>query len=367
MSGYPAFKDPFSGFVKLADGQYWHKPVPAQQNGGPASSDTMGQPDLIIFCAWAFAAPKHAIKYIVQYQLLYPQAHILALQSNRLGDFAWTPNKLQIERLEPAVEAIRNLLETYPLNDYKELGLGEKKMRNPTILLHLLSNGGALSAVQLAQAYRENVAIFPPSSPHSTYERRIPPPELPISAMILDSAPGRPDFIAGVRVAVLSIPASAPYLRALFTPLAYLLVAGIKAADMIGFENSVARLWRHLNETTGPFLLNRTVWDSAERNTTIKGETKLTSTPTPTLVPRTYIYSTRDEMVDWASVHEHAATAREHLAAVAADTIGRPTHAELADLIRLEQYKDSAHVNHMSADPTKYWSIVRETFERSLQ
>jgi hypothetical protein len=323
-----------SQFTQLSDGQHWYQP-----RQGPNSTDSTSppttvtaQPDLIIFCAWAFAAPKHILKYIDQYRIVYPRSEILLLQSS-LASLTWIPDSVQIHRLEPAVVALQTFLHTF---DTVHEGTDE-----PIILAHAFSNGGAHSLVQLAQAYREHL-------------RRSPAPShLPISGLLIDSSPGKADFQIGIKVALSIFPRSATLARALFTPAAYVLVTWIQGAHYLGIaENIASKAARCLNDVAGPFLVQRT---SRSRSGEDDAQYGLRT------VPRTYVYSNRDEMVRWQDVLEHAGEARRALA----DALKVQGNVHAEDVIRLEGFPGTPHVNHVGGDPGRYWRVVRETVERA--
>jgi hypothetical protein len=191
-----------SDFIKLNDGQHWYKPPGGGSFAGSPAIPPTAQPDLVIFCAWAFAAPKHILKYITQYRATYPRAQILLLQ-NSLANLTWTPERTQMHRLTPTVIALKAFLEGNTSSDGS--GAGGPRSKSPVILVHAFSNGGAHSMVQLAQAYRDGLASNSPSSSSSSPQPRLPA-ELPVSAIILDSCPGRADFQTLVKVALTSVP-----------------------------------------------------------------------------------------------------------------------------------------------------------------
>lgn len=68
----------------------------------------------------------------------------------------------------------------------------------------------------------------------------------------------------------------------------------------------------------------------------------------PSGVPRLYLYSKADKMVDWREVEEHARSAEECGAS------GR------TELVRFER---SEHVSHVREDAVRYWDAVRKCWE----
>jgi len=176
-------KEPLWEFIELGDGQHLYTPPQSiKDSGTPFSTTSTVHPGLIIFCSWLFAAPRHMAKYTSQYQLLYPRARILLLQNN-LHNTSWLPDSVQMQTLRPSVAAVQDFLKMNSVS----LREGARDGGDPIILLHAFSNGGTHIAVQLAQSFREAVVNSPAL-----------PSEIPFSALILDSCPGKAAFVAGV-------------------------------------------------------------------------------------------------------------------------------------------------------------------------
>lgn len=69
------------GFSQLDDSTSFYQP-PDPSNGEAATlQDKQQAPDLIVFCAWMSAQPKHIAKYTAGYQKLYPHAAILLIEA----------------------------------------------------------------------------------------------------------------------------------------------------------------------------------------------------------------------------------------------------------------------------------------------
>jgi len=293
-------------FERLSDGIHLYVPeTPLEPEAATAN-----EPGLVIICAWMFAAPRHIVKYIRKYQGIYPLAKILLLQNN-MSNMTWRPDRLQIIQMDPAVIVIKDFLNSRA--PQREQGCESR----PLVLLHVFSNGGAHSAVQLAQTYRERL------SDRNDQE----PLDLPISAMVLDSCPGKPDYHLAVKATTAGLPKN-PLVRLIATPLLHgmLLLAGL--SHQIGVaELATSKTWRVLNDPSGPFLQRQT--------------------------PRTYVYSKGDVMIPAEDVVEHAEIARS------ASGLGD-------DRIALVEFIGSQHVNHLSVDAEKYWRVVQETWNRAV-
>ena len=244
-----------------------------------------------------------------------------------------------MQALEPGVQAVKDFLKTdRSSNDIKE-------QNKPIVLVHAFSNGGSHSAIQLAQAYRESIRSFSADSfPLSL------PPKLPISALMLDSCPGRPEFMLGVQIIMSFIPPASTILRAVARPFAYALVTGVAALHELGIAEPISdKLWRELNSPAGAFLVGN--HDAAASMSSVGSYTS------GRFIPRTYIFSKKDNMVPERNVLEHALEARR---------MTRLNDAQARDVIRLEEFVGSMHVNHVSMDRERYWALVKETVERSV-
>ena len=377
MSQDKSSEDRFSGFTRLGEGQYYRRVIAqsAVELSATASTRPSVEPDLIVFCSWAVSAsileeravfygiiltalsatiqandysqaalPKHIQKYLVPYYALYPHSDMLLLESS-MNNLAWVSDAAQMRSLMPAVNAVSDLSQVFR----REAGTGAVQAREPIILVHAFSNGGAHSAVQLAQAYREHLLRVAPVD--------YLPAELPVSALILDSSPGRADYNIGIQVVLSMVPKASFLWRSAVTILAHAMITSIVTAHKLGIaENIASKLWRCLNDLEGPFLLkkgpsSRLCEDESDLGKDVK------------VVPRTYIYSNRDQMIPWQCVVEHGSEAREAVAGALSRATGDNGH--LQDVIRLEGFAGSAHVSHSTLDRERYWRLVRETLERA--
>jgi Eukaryotic protein of unknown function (DUF829) len=286
------------GFYRLNDSINLYKPP---SSGQPDTTS----PGLIIFCSWAFAIGKHIVKYLAWYQKLYPHARILLVQ-NDIHNMFWRPDAWQVPLFEPAVVAIKDYLST----------LGAEK---PKILLHLFSNGGAHTGVQLTQFYAQGNGALRDTT-------------LPISALILDSAPGIPDRELGLKALRPGLP-KAPLVQLIGPPLLSAIIAVSGGFHALGVsELSIAKSWRVLNDVKGPFLKDT--------------------------IPRTYIFSDADEVIPNVEVKRHA---QEAIVALEANGSSHP-----AELIRCEEFIGTGHVNHMLKNTERYWSICQDTWKNAV-
>jgi hypothetical protein len=227
------------------------------------------------------AASKHILKYVVGYQSVFPTSPILML-TNSISDIVLRTPKYHKENLKPAIRLIHEVALT---------------KQNPKILLHLFSNGGAHHITHLAFLYRR--------------QYRTP---LPVTGMVLDSAPGRATYGRSVKALSIGLP------RFILLRVIGLLVIHFLCTLMwirhhvFRQENIITKVRRQLID---PELF-------------------------PTAAQRVYIYSKTDEMVGWEHVEWNAKQA-----------------AQNGYSVRTERYENSKHVGHLMKDSDRYWDAVR--------
>lgn len=232
------------------------------------------------------APPRALAKYVVEYRGLVPSARIIFVRSSS-SDFIWRLRaQTRRARVTPAVEAMRGLVTP----------------ENP-VFVHLFSNGGMSSTTHLLQAWK-NATGTP----------------LPISAMILDSAPGSPSLRAGLKAFSFALP-QMWILR--------LLGKGFIFAFLILFK-----LIHSFSMFPDPISLAREL---------INDTSLVRAANSDGTLSRCYIYSDTDDLVDWRDVESHAVNAEAE-----------------GWVVRREVFKNSPHVGHMRTEPDRYWGIVRE-------
>jgi hypothetical protein len=273
--------------VALSDKITLYRPT-SIQTPTPSNDEDEG-PDLIIICAWFRALPKYTAKYLAAHHNRYPQAQILLLRSN-IGDMQHTPYSAQRKRMLPVVRIIESL------PPHKNDPIMKK------ILLHIFSNGGSNSAVQLASAWRQT---------HST--------PLPISAMVLDSAPGSSSLGLAAKAITSSFPSQH---RWWVTIAVYLFVLPLVALPAFvpgggGFLIDVLR--ERLND---PVFF-------------------------PRGAARVYLCSEGDGLVLMRDVEAHAEGAEE--AGFEAQVV---------------RFGESGHVGHVREDGGRYWGSVWGLWDR---
>jgi len=237
---------------------------------------------MIILCTWFRALPKHIAKYVDAHQQRYPHAQILVIEST-VGDMMYTPYSVQRDRLSPVVNVLKGIATA-----------------GHEILLHIFSNGGSNSAIQLAEAWRSSQ-----SSP------------FPATSMVLDSCPGSPSLKLAADAVVSSSPKNSQWWVFIF---AWTVVVPFVAfPTLLGGPNVVASLRERLNDA------------------------QLFSTKTK----RVYLCSSTDLMVPQEDVVSHYESAR--------------SAGYGANLVKFD---GSAHVSHVMRDPSHYWSAVEDVRAR---
>ncbi|KAJ5143731.1 uncharacterized protein N7515_002518 [Penicillium bovifimosum] len=268
--------NPLGSFTRLAPSVYLHDPAIPGEKERP-----------VIFIAfWMNAPPRALAKYVVEYGRLVPSARIIFVRSSS-NDFIWRlRTQTRRARIAPAVEAMRGLVTP----------------ENP-VFVHFFSNGGMSNTTHLLHAWKDATGT-----------------SLPISAMILDSAPGSPSLRSGLKAFSYALPRM--WILRLFGK--SLLFAFLVLFKMI----------HSFTALSDPISLAREVVNDTSLVRPVNAEGTLN---------RCYIYSDADELVDWRDVESHAVDAEAK-----------------RWVVRREVFKGSPHVGHMRVDPDRYWGIVKE-------
>ncbi|UPK95652.1 hypothetical protein LCI18_006587 [Fusarium solani-melongenae] len=283
----PAKEKPLSFMEKLSPELFLHRPSSSTGSGDPA------HPKLIIVAAWTNAFDGHIAKYIEKYKTLYPSSPILLVKST--SKLFFNPPLLR-KAVEPMVPAVKACLPADP----------SSSSSNPSLLIHMLSNGGSSSISTLYDAYA--VSAGENEDPH-----------LPPHVTICDSCPGEASasgLVAFVQVGLSSVQ------RLVATPFIYLVGVVWISAIAVGLTKDWIAVWRKAHN------------DKENKN--------------PHEIRRTYIYSERDTMVDYKVIEAHAAEAEK-----------------LGFQVRREKFDGSPHVAHARHDEARYWGAVEQTWEGS--
>lgn len=241
-------------------------------------------PKLILLVGWMDASPRHLSKYAARYEQLYPSSQILVITTSSL-DTTVRSQASNLQRINPALEVLYSL----------------SAIPQAKVLLHFFSNGGGFTSNLMANAYRGKMGKT-----------------LPVSGMILDSTPGQARHEATVRAFAVGMPKN-NILRTIAILLFRLLLVLWRLSDVLRARpNVIDQLRLDLNDVTK--------FDVG--------------------TPRMYIYSEKDDMVEWNDVEEHIEDAK-----------GKGYRVEA------ERYTESSHAAHMVFDPVRYWLAVERLWK----
>ncbi|CZS94983.1 uncharacterized protein RAG0_04783 [Rhynchosporium agropyri] len=242
-------------------------------------------PTIILICQWMGASPRSRSLNAAyhKYHTLYPSARLLTLRS--LPEyFMTTSTASRLAGFEPVISAI----DSEP---------------NPRVLVHLFSNGGALTFTDVCTVYRRQTRKM-----------------FPMRALILDSAPGQPTAQQGWAAMSIGLPKGL-----LWYPSAALIWA-VLGASVIG--KSVFGISGLVYKTAG--LLND--------GTLVDRRAK-----------RLYVYSEGDQLVGWTDVERHVEEFREGGGGV-----------------KVLKEAESPHVQHMILDAERYWMNVQDLWRSTI-
>lgn len=242
MASSQVTPDALPGFTRLTPGVLLH-------NSSEPSSRSDSSPSLIILCTWVSASRRNIAKYTSHYQMLYPLASLLVIEST-VKDMVFGTDNSQAKRFAPAREVI--LAHSNP---------GKPR----SVLLHIFSNGGSQSAGRLLVSLPQQAR------------------QVMLRAIVLDSCPGKGTLDRSVEAMVVSLPRTW-FFRVFGRLIVYLLCVFVMVMDEVfGVENVV----------------------------TVAGRRLLDDELIPKHVPRAYLYSRTDKMVWCQDVKEHADQARQ--------------------------------------------------------
>lgn len=262
---------PLCDFQKIGYNTYLYTPT-AYSSAEP----------LILLFSWNAAAAKHIAKYTAAYQRLFPTARIVLIRCYTMDMFR--TEAVYARLLTPAVEIVKGHTKT-----------------GGQVLVHSFSNGGGNQVTEFAKAWART-------------ERSL----LPMRAQILDSSPGKGDWMRSHAAISASLPRT--WLWGLFgSPLVHLLMMMVWAFNRLTRrENKMVVMCRQLNDPA--------IFDVR--------------------TPRVYLYSRADEMVGDEEVEEHA------------------DHGEAQGWnVKRVRFEKSAHAGHVREDEEKYWGAVMEAWK----
>ncbi|KAF2792365.1 hypothetical protein K505DRAFT_418496 [Melanomma pulvis-pyrius CBS 109.77] len=232
---------------------------------------------LILFFSWNAAAAKHIAKYTVAYQRLFPSARIVLVRCFTADTFRTV--SAYRKQHGPAREAVHEHIKSG----------GE-------VLVHSSSNGGGNQVVEFVKGWREKYGEL-----------------LPMRAQVLDSGPGEGAWMKSHAAISHSLPKGL-FWSVFGSGIVHALLACMFLYNTLtGSENMMVVMCRQLND---PEIFDRSV-------------------------PRVYLYSKADAMVDWKEVEVHADEA-----------------AAKGWNVQKIKFEKSPHVGHIMEDPEKYWGAI---------
>ena len=309
---------PLPGLRQLSDSVYVYEPADDGTRPGPArelvphdegvteaplASLEATAPKWIILVTWMGAAPRHILKYVAGYQILFPASRLLLIRSSA-PDMFWRSRRVQQRRIDPGLAIINSTCPSHGTNSndqHPHPSQIASPPKRPEILLHIYSNGGSHQACNLFRTYLDRTSWT-----------------LPRHVTIFDSCPGRGTFTRSMRALSSVLPRS-PWLRIPLSLFFYIVLALYWLAYIPwGIPDPIERVRRDLNDAS------------------LMSEAR-----------RCYIYSEEDPMVDFHDVDAHASEA---------------VHRGFA--VRQEKFPGSGHCAHVRVgDGVPYWAAVRNLWD----
>ncbi|KAL2127217.1 hypothetical protein VTI74DRAFT_11075 [Chaetomium olivicolor] len=285
--------------TKLSPCVFIHRPTAASPV--PSSTDTAlfekPAPKLIVLASWMGARDPHIAKYLLQYQAQYPASPILLLRAEPRH---FLQPRGALREFAPAAPVVRSLFPGLDATTITTTTTAKSERKQPQLLIHSWSNGGAASLHNLRLALGN-----PPFPPYT---------------LVLDSAPG--NFHYGSAVLAFTAGIEPPLLW-LISPFMRMICLWYWFMHMLIGRGK-----------TGPIVTLRAALNDEMAR---QGE-----------VRRTYVYGTRDRLVFVRDVEAHAEDAE------------RKGFRE----VRREKFEGGEHVALVrGAEAARYWRIVKETWE----
>ncbi|KAG8672151.1 hypothetical protein FPOAC2_05517 [Fusarium poae] len=284
-AAHSAKSKPLSYMEKLSDEVFFYRP----SNSDPATSASI-PPKLIIVASWTNALDAHIAKYVDKHKQLYPAAHILLVKSTNKTFF--DPKSLP-RFVRPMVSVIRATIPE-----------GAFSTPEPSVLIHIFSNGGSSSISALYDEY-------------SISARGDEDPYLPPHVMVFDSAPGAQRASTTYAFFIIGF---SKLRRFFLSPLIYIFAL-------------CWQLGRNLGNTKDWLVY----WGKTHNEAEGKRERELR---------RSYIYSDTDDLVLHTDLETQASQA-----------------VEMGFNVRMERFDGSKHVAHARHDDERYWRTVQRTWD----
>ncbi|KAL2059753.1 hypothetical protein VTL71DRAFT_10137 [Oculimacula yallundae] len=242
-------------------------------------------PTTILICQWMGVSPRSRAlnAAYLKYHSLYPTSRILTLRS--LPEyFMTTSTATRLAGFKPVISAI----DSDPA---------------PRVLVHLFSNGGALTFTDVCTVYRRQTGK-----------------KFPVQALVLDSAPGQPTAQQGWAAMSIGLPKGLLWYPSAAV-IAALLVAGEIGKSVFGIYGLVYK--------TAGLLNDETLVDKRAK--------------------RLYVFSEMDQLVGYRDVEKHA----------------EDFEKKGGRVIVLKEM-ETPHVQHMILDTDRYWLKIEGLWQSTV-
>ncbi|KAK4701645.1 hypothetical protein P7C70_g4582, partial [Phenoliferia sp. Uapishka_3] len=262
------------------------------------------QPELVILFGWMGAAHGPLQKYTDAYRLLFPAASIMLIRSHPKAFLRTASHARAALRPAHALLAAR----------YHSVAPGP----NSPILVHTMSNGGAIQLMHLNELFVEAAAKAKVAKKEGTplLEPVVAPgPDcVPARAFVFDSCPG--GLTLQTTIAAFTAPLKSAWTR-------------VPASIVLG---GAYYFFRFISLITG------------QPSSIDKMRNYLATSLPP--VPRLYIYSAEDKLVPIADVQKQISEVRA-------------AGVEVSE----ERFEGTNHVAHLRGGPERYWAAVKSLWE----
>ncbi|KAJ6028204.1 hypothetical protein N7540_003780 [Penicillium herquei] len=269
-------KAALSAFKKLTEFVYISDPEVDSIN------NSNGHPIILAF--WMNAGPRPMARYISEYRRMLPSSRIVILLA-ATNDFTFHyRDAAQDVRLPHAVDALRDLATP----------------AKPAFI-HAFSNGGVFKISHLLRLFKQKTGQ-----------------PLPISSMIIDSAPGIATVAAGMRAIAFQFPK--------------FWIWRLISKTMLWVYLVTLEVIRRITRMPRPMdVASRRINDKSLYQPPAKG------------LARCYIYSDSDKIISSDHVEDHIKDSEA-----------------CGIVVRREKFQDADHVMAMKVDPERYWAIVKD-------
>ncbi|OAA57292.1 hypothetical protein ISF_07213 [Cordyceps fumosorosea ARSEF 2679] len=281
-----------AGFDSLSD-QVFVRDGDHDAAAGTAATD----PDVVVIYGWGDGLPQHVAKYAQGYRALFPLAKQVVVLSP-IPKAMFTSRAQRRGHMTPVVDQLFG-------------GATTSSSAQPprSLLLHCMSNTGAINLAATLDAYRARFAAA-----------------LPHALLVMDSTPGGTD-LTWARLKQWS--------RAMAMGLARLLPWPLVATQAVcGLFLLLNLLWLRLRGQEHAGAWSRVA--AKQEAFATKGARRL------------YMYSRDDDLIAYEDVEEHADESRA-----------------LGYAVDTKEFYGSGHVGHMRQHPDEYWAAIHQSWMRA--